>query len=71
MNDKSVKNHVPIWEKYSLTISECAGYFGIGEKKIRQLISCEPDAGYILRIGNKTLVKRRAFEQYLEHCTYL
>ena len=62
---------VPVWEKYSLTILECAEYFGIGEKKIRQLIKNNPDADYVLRIGNKTLVKRRSFENYLEQATYL
>jgi len=62
---------VPVWEKYSLTIWECAEYFGIGEKKIRQLIKNNPNADYVLKIGNKTLVKRRSFENYLEQATYL
>ena len=30
---------VPIWEKYMLTVDEAVQYFGIGEKKIRNLIS--------------------------------
>ena len=30
---------VPIWEKYMLTVDEAVQYFGIGEKKIRMLIS--------------------------------
>ena len=32
---------VPIWEKYMLTVDEAVQYFGIGEKKIRMLISEE------------------------------
>lgn len=30
---------VPIWEKYMLTVDEAVQYFGIGEKKIRNLIA--------------------------------
>ena len=40
MNEKSEKNqNVPIWQKYMLTVDEATQYFGIGEKKIRMLIS--------------------------------
>ena len=28
---------VPVWEKYSLNIPEAAEYYGIGEKKLRQI----------------------------------
>lgn len=31
MNDKKF---VPIWEKYTLTISEASEYFNLGEKKL-------------------------------------
>lgn len=53
-------------EKYNLTIKECAKYFGIGENKIRQIVNNNPDANYILRVGNKTLIKRKRFEELIE-----
>lgn len=31
--------NVPVLEKYLLTVDEAVKYFGIGEKKIRMLIS--------------------------------
>ena len=37
---------VPIWEKYMLTVDEAVQYFGIGEKKIRMLISENADSDY-------------------------
>lgn len=70
-NQNQKQSGVPIWNKYALNVCESAEYFGIGEKKIRQMISCEPDAEYILHIGNKILIKRTAFETYLDRCTYL
>ena len=36
---KIEKGKIPIWEKYMLTVDEAVQYFGIGEKKIRMLIS--------------------------------
>lgn len=56
---------IPIWEKYALTIKECAKYCNIGENRLRDLIRQEGDS-FTLTIGNKTLVKRRAFEKYLD-----
>lgn len=56
---------VPVSDKYGLTIEEAAAYFGIGEEKIRKLISSNPDADYVLRNGRKTVIKRALFENYL------
>lgn len=52
--------------KVCLTVEECAGVFGIGENKLRNLIARDPSAPYLLRIGNKTLFKRKLFEEYIE-----
>ena len=48
---------VPIWEKYMLTVDEAVQYFGIGEKKIRMLISENTDTDYCftVQVGNKSL----------------
>jgi len=53
--------------KVCLTVEECAGVFGIGDNTIRKLIARDPTAPYILRIGKKTLIKRRLFEEFIEN----
>ncbi len=56
---------VPIWEKYALTITEAAQYFNLGEKKIRQLVREYEDSDFILHNGNKALIKRMKFEEFM------
>ena len=66
-------NTVPIWEKYMLTVDEAAQYFGIGEKKIRMLISenAESDYCFTVQVGNKSLINRQKFEKFLNQTTAL
>ena len=61
-----MKYEVPIWEKANLTIEEAAAYFGIGMNKLRELTEDE-QCKFVLFVGTKRLIKRRMFEQYLEH----
>ena len=63
----------PIWEKYMLTVDEAIQYFGIGEKKIRMLISENTDTDYCftVQIGNKSLINRHKFEEFLNQTTSL
>lgn len=56
---------VPVWEKFTLTIQEAAGYFNLGEKKIRQLVRENEESGFVLQNGNKILIKREKFEEYI------
>ena len=58
--------HVPIYEKYALTISEACEYFGIGEKRLRKLVSQNTNTGFLLFCGTKTLIKRKKFEDFLD-----
>ena len=53
-------------EKYNLTIKEAVKYFNIGEKNLRRLVSDNPNADYILMVGNKILIKRKIFEQFID-----
>lgn len=56
---------IPIWEKMNLTIEEAAQYSNISSKTLRRFINeCTPD--FILKIGTKTLIKRKVFEKFLE-----
>ncbi len=70
--EKDRKN-VPIWEKYMLTVDEAVQYFGIGEKKIRTLIAENINTGYCftVQIGNKSLINRQKFENFLNQTTSL
>ena len=67
------RKNVPIWEKYMLTVDEAVQYFGIGEKKIRTLIAenINTDYCFTVQIGNKSLINRQKFENYLNHTTLL
>ena len=60
---------LPIWEKYTLTIREAAEYFHIGEKKMRQIVDENYNANFILVVGNRAMIKRKLFEQYIGMAT--
>lgn len=57
---------VPLWEKYTLTIAEASQYFGIGEKKLRQMVQENDTADFLLNNGVKVLIKRVKFEQFID-----
>ena len=61
MNNKLV----PIWEKVNLTLEEAAIYFVIGQNKLRELTNSD-NCPYVIWCGNKRLIKRRLFTEYLE-----
>lgn len=56
---------VPIWEKVTLSIDEAAAYSGIGTNKLRTMVN-EPKCPFVLKNGSHSLIKRKAFEKYLE-----
>lgn len=58
------KNLVPVWEKANLTLEEAAAYFGIGINKLRDMTD-EENCPYVLWNGNKRLIKREPFKNYL------
>lgn len=58
------KIHVPIEKKMNLTVKEAAEYSNIGINKIAEMLR-NPMCNFVLYIGNKKLVKRKEFEQYL------
>lgn len=56
---------VPIWEKSNLTLEEASAYFGIGINKLRELTN-DCNCRFVIWCGSKRLIKRMAFEDYLE-----
>ena len=63
-------NYIPIKDKLNLTIQEASQYSNIGETTIRKLLK-EKGCSFLLKIGNKHLVKRKDFEKYLDSKHYL
>lgn len=57
--------------KDALTIKEAASYFRIGENKLRQIVEDNSDSEFVVRIGNRSLIKRKLFEQYLDQAKEL
>lgn len=55
---------VPIHLKVTLTIREAAEYSNIGINKIDSMLR-SPNCPFVLFVGTKKLVKRKAFEQFI------
>ena len=70
MND-STGAKVPIRDKYALDVLEAPEYFGIGERRLRKIITENLDSGLILQNGVKYLIKRKKFEAYLDERTVI
>jgi excisionase family DNA binding protein len=56
---------VPIWEKYTLSLEEAAAYSGIGRDRIRKMAD-EPGCKFVVWSGNRRLIKRRLFEEFID-----
>lgn len=55
---------VPIHKKLNLTIREAAEYSNIGINHIARMLN-DPYCTFVLFNGNRKLVKRKEFEEYL------
>ena len=55
---------IPIYYKQNLTIEEAAVYSNIGQNKLRQMTDDE-DCKFVLWVGNKRLIKRKLFDEYI------
>lgn len=64
-----LNNKIPFWEKYTLTIREAAEYFHIGEKKMRRIAEENIDSDFVVMNGNRIMIKRKCFEQYIDQAT--
>jgi hypothetical protein len=60
---------IPVWKRYALTISEASAYYHIGENKLWIIADEHPESDFIIMNGNRVLIKRHKFEQYLDHAT--
>ena len=68
---KGKLTEIPVWKRYTLTIEEAAEYYHIGETKLRNVVDSHPYAGFAILNGNRVLIKRIKFEQFLDEATAL
>ena len=59
------KIQVPLWHKMNLSIDEAAAYSGIGRDKLYVMTNKE-DFPFVLWIGNRRLIKRETFDEYIK-----
>lgn len=64
----SGKTEIPISEKYILTVKEASEYFNIGIKNMRRMAE-ENTGAYAIFLGNRYLIVRRKFEEYMDSLT--
>jgi len=67
--NKVQENTIPVWKRYILTITEAAEYYHIGQNKLRMIADEHPEADFIIMNGNRILIKRQKFEEYLDRAT--
>ena len=65
-----ITNNVPISEKYNLTIAEATEYFNIGRDKLYELAR-EDGCKFVIHNGRNILIKRKAFEKFLEQAIFI
>ncbi len=66
MNNQNQQDmRLPIDRKMMLTIREAAEYSNIGINKIDEMLK-QPGCPFVLYVGAKKLVKRKAFEAYID-----
>ena len=64
LNEKKNKS-VPLWEKFLLSVSEASEYFNIGDKQLRNLISNSQGAEWLFYNGERIMIKREKFENFI------
>lgn len=67
----NIRNQIPLWERYTLTVEEAAIYFRVDQNKLRRIIQESPDADFIIWNGNRPQIKRIKFEQYIDRLTLI
>ena len=65
---ETINFSIPVDKKLNLTIREASLYSNIGINKINDMLR-NPMCEFVLYVGNKKLVKRKQFEEYLSKRT--
>lgn len=59
-----MREKVPIYLKQNLTLEETAEYSNIGINRLQMLVK-EPNCQFVLHVGNKRLIKRKKFDEFI------
>lgn len=62
--NQTFNERIPVQQKMTLTIREAAEYSNIGINKINEMLR-QPNCPFVLYVGSRKLVKRQAFEDYI------
>ena len=63
---RSRSSEVPLWHRQNISVEEASGYTGLGRDTIYSLTQ-EDDCDFVLKVGHRTMIKRKKFENYLEN----
>ena len=55
---------IPLQERYMISLKEASAYFHIGIRKMRRMAE-ENEGGFALFMGNRYIICRPKFEEYL------
>lgn len=64
------KYDVPIWCKTNLTVDEAVEYSGISRAGLLKMTN-QYDCPFVLRLGHRRLIKRRAFDEYITKLVFV
>lgn len=62
---------IPVWRRYVLSIVEAAAYYHIGVRKLRNIVDEHPNAEFVIMNGNRVLIKKDKFEEFLDSATVI
>ena len=65
------KPFVTVWEKADLTFEKASAYTGIGVNRLRELAKEQPSSSMFLRVGTKSLLKRKQLESFIDRASVL
>ncbi len=60
-----IEPKIAVKDKVTLTIREAAEFSNIGINKLESLLR-QPNCQFVLYVGTKKLVKRKAFEDFIQ-----
>ena len=60
------ENEIIVTVPYLLTVKQASDYFNIGARVIRALADADVDYSFHMYNGNRLMIKREAFENFLK-----
>ena len=66
LSEQIAESRIPLWQRYTLSIEEAADYYHIGENKLRDMVCRHSLEPFVIVNGNRVLIKRKKFEEFLD-----